>query len=110
MSQDSLLHSEACFAAQALVRLYLDLQEKHTAGVLREELQYDDVVATIELLVSQFSASMESLKVKPVFKRQQDNFDKILKVSVTQSFCIISELIIQSMVCRIRWVVKFSIP
>lgn len=30
---------------------------------------------------------MESLKVRPVFKRQQDNFDKILKVSESEAKC-----------------------
>ncbi|KAI1287985.1 Protein fem-1 -like protein C [Halotydeus destructor] len=91
INKDSLLHSEACFAAQALVRLYLDLQEKRASGLLREELQYDDVVGTIRLLVSQFRSSMDSLKVKPVFKRQQDNFDKILKV-LTHLFYVLNAI------------------
>lgn len=80
IEKDTLLHSESCFAAQALVRLLLDLQEKRTSGVMREELRYEDVVGTIELLVSQVSSTIEALKIRPVFKRQQENFDKILKV------------------------------
>ena len=78
--KDSLLHSEACFGAQALVRLYLDLHEKYSNGILREELRYQDVIETIRLLVEQFPSSMQYLSIRPVFKRQQDNFDKILKV------------------------------
>lgn len=69
------------FLFTALVRLYLDLHEKHTAGVLREELKYTDVIETIKLLISQFEFSVSALSIRPVFKRQQDNFDKILKVS-----------------------------
>lgn len=80
IQKDSLLHSESCFAAQALVRLYLDLHEKFMTGVLREELQYRDVIETIRLIIAQFPESMKNLSVRPVFKRQQDNFDKILKV------------------------------
>jgi len=78
----SFLHSKAWFGAQALVRLYLDLHEKHAAGVLREKLKYDDIVGTIKLLVNDFPASMNLLSVRRMFKRQQDNFDKILKVTL----------------------------
>lgn len=91
IQKDSLLHSEACFTAQALVRLYLDLLEKHNAGILHEKVQYSDIVATIELLASQFEDSMALLTIQPVFKRQQDNFDKILKV-VTHLFYILNTI------------------
>lgn len=84
--KDSLLHSESCFAAQALVRLFLDLMEKRDAsGVPSGELRFQDVVATIQLLVSQFTASIQALSIRPVYKRQQDNFDKILKVRIPPS-------------------------
>ncbi|CAG2172454.1 unnamed protein product, partial [Oppiella nova] len=89
IQKDSLLHSETCFAAQALVRLYLDLYEKYSNGVLREELKYEDVLETVKLLVEQFPNAMKLLKVRPVFKRQQDNFDKILKV-LTHLFYVLN--------------------
>ncbi|XP_054168730.1 protein fem-1 homolog C-like [Oppia nitens] len=89
IQKDSLLHSETCFAAQALVRLYLDLQEKHSNGVLREELKFDDVFHTVKLLVEEFPKAMRLLKVRPIFKRQQDNFDKILKV-LTHLFYVLN--------------------
>ena len=85
IAKDSILHSEACFSAQALVRLFLDLQEKKAAGVMREEVRHEDVVKTIQLLVNQLPPAIEALSIRPVFKRQQDNFDKILKVSVSHS-------------------------
>jgi len=91
VEKDTLLHSESCFAAQALVRLLLDLQEKRTSGVMREELRYEDVVGTIELLVNQVSSTIEALKIRPVFKRQQENFDKILKV-LTHLFYVLNTI------------------
>lgn len=82
IQKDSLLHSESCFAAQALVRLFLDLMDKKDAsGQPSGDLRFQDIVSTIQLLVSQFSLAIDALSVRPVFKRQQDNFDKILKVS-----------------------------
>ena len=98
--KDSLLHSESCFAAQALVRLFLDLLEKRTAGERHQHRmqqpvlhishisrgssdcpKFQDVIATAHLLVSQFPSAMRSLSVRPVYKRHQENFDKILRVS-----------------------------
>lgn len=89
IAKDTILHSEACFAAQALVRLFLDLQEKHAARLLREELQFTDVYSTVQLIFNQLPSAIEALSVRPVFKKQQDNFDKVLKVSVTVSFLFI---------------------
>ncbi|GBM56108.1 Protein fem-1 A [Araneus ventricosus] len=88
IQKDSLLHSEVCFAAQALVRLFLDLHEKHNAGLLREKIQFADVFDSIRLLVVRFKESQELLNIRPLFKRQQDNFDKILKV-VTHLFYVL---------------------
>lgn len=80
--KDSLLHSEVCFTAQALVRLFLDLLDKYSSGLLREDVHYDDIVSTIDLLVTEFPAALRLLEVRPVYKRQQDNFDRILGVLI----------------------------
>ncbi|XP_054712915.1 protein fem-1 homolog C-like [Uloborus diversus] len=80
IQKDTLLHTEACFSAQALVRLFLDLHEKHNNGTLRERIQFADVYESIRLLVSRFDESIELLNVRPVFKKQQEYFDKVLKV------------------------------
>lgn len=87
--KDSLLHSEVCFTAQALVRLFLDLLDKHNMGVLREEVHFDDVVATIDLMVKQFTTALELLEIQPVYKRQQDNFDRILGVLIHLFYILI---------------------
>lgn len=49
-------------------------------GYIREELRYEDIYDTTNLIVSQFESCKELLKVKPIFKKHYENFDKILKV------------------------------
>ncbi|KFM80845.1 Protein fem-1-like protein, partial [Stegodyphus mimosarum] len=80
IQKDSLLHGEVSFAAQALVGVFLDLHEKHNAGLLREQVQFTDVFESIKLLVYRFESSKCLLNARPIFKKHQDNFDKILKV------------------------------
>lgn len=73
-----MLYNETCFAARALVRIFLDLHEKHQVGLLTEPLNPRDVLSAIQLLVDNIDSSVELLNVQPVFKRHQDNFDRIL--------------------------------
>ena len=68
-----------CFNLQ--VRLFLDLNDKLGSGLIREELRYSDIYETIDLIVSQFDSCTQLLKVKPIFKKHYENFDKILKVN-----------------------------
>lgn len=89
--KDTLLHTESGVAAMALVRLYLDMYDKGKAGLLRDQLQLADVVHTTELLVARFAETAELLAVQPVFRRQLDNFDKILKV-LTHLFFVLHAL------------------
>lgn len=62
------------------VRLFLDLSDKHL-NYIREELQYSDVYETIEMIIKEFEACQKLLKIRPVFKKHMENFDKLLKVS-----------------------------
>lgn len=78
VEKDTLLYNETCFAARALVRIFLDLHEKHGRGLLRESLQLKDVVSSLHLLVDNMEQSLMLLRIKPVFRRHQDNFDRIL--------------------------------
>ncbi|KAH9528459.1 ankyrin repeat protein mann-cup [Dermatophagoides farinae] len=80
IQKDTLLHIEAAFAAHALIRLFLDLNDKLNIGLIRDELRYQDVYETIELIVGQLSSCKELLRIRPVFKKHQENFDKILKI------------------------------
>ncbi|XP_015911207.1 protein fem-1 homolog A [Parasteatoda tepidariorum] len=80
IQKDTLLHSEVCFAAQALVRLFLDLYEKNYSGVLREKVEFQDVVDSIRLVFSYFPEARRLIDAKPLYKRHLENFDKVLRV------------------------------
>lgn len=64
------------------MRLFLDLNDKAHNNLVKEGLQYQDIYDTIELIVNQLGACQELLKIRPVFKRHQENFDQTLKVFV----------------------------
>merc|ERR1712165_408401 len=55
VAKDSILFCDTSFTAEALVKLYLDLYEKHAEGLLVTSVQLEDVVSTIELLVKDLS-------------------------------------------------------
>lgn len=78
--KDSILFCDTCFTARALVKLYLDLHEKHSQGVLSMEVHIEDVVSTIELLVGDLPQCAELLKVAPHHKKQQESYDKVLRI------------------------------
>jgi hypothetical protein len=69
--RDTILYCDTCFTAQALVKLYLDLYEKHTEGVLNTTVQLEDVVSTIELLVRDLPECSRLLSIAPCFRKQQ---------------------------------------
>ena len=62
---------------QALVKLFLDLHEKHNVGLINAEVRMEDVTSTIELLVTNLSECSALLELQPQFKRQLDSFDKV---------------------------------
>ncbi|XP_012287674.1 protein fem-1 homolog CG6966 [Orussus abietinus] len=84
MEKDSILFTETCFTAQALVRLMIDLDTK-VLELVRDrnahcsEPRFCDVVAVFKLLTSQLMEAGELFQIRPVYKRQQDNYDCILK-------------------------------
>lgn len=80
VEKDSILYCDTCFTAQALVKLYLDLYEKNSKGILSTEVQLEDVVSTVELLVKDLPECVRLLQVAPRFRRQQDAYDKVLRI------------------------------
>ena len=57
----------------------LQLHKKNQVDqVVTEPLNPRDVIRVLQLLIDNLESSMELLNVRPVFKRQQDNFDEIL--------------------------------
>ncbi|XP_067007719.2 protein fem-1 homolog A [Anabrus simplex] len=83
VEKDTILYNDTCFTAQALARLYVDLNEK-SLEVLDSsrgdgEPKFEDVAATFELLGNELPAGRQLLEIRPVQKRQQESFDRILK-------------------------------
>jgi len=79
--KDSILFCDTCFTAQALVKLFLDLFQKSTVqGMISAEVNVEDVLATIELLARDLPRCAGLLSVAPQFKRQQDSYDKVLRI------------------------------
>lgn len=85
VEKDSILYSDTCFTAQALVRLFVDLNLKSLDimmnGGIRadEDPKFEDVHATFTLLANKISYCRQLLDIRPVYKRQQESFDRILK-------------------------------
>ena len=65
---------------QDLVELFLDLNEKHGAGLLTSAVRPEDVIHTIELLLSDLGNCSTLLEIAPVYKRQQESWDKVLQL------------------------------
>ena len=71
VAKDSILYCDTSFTAQALVKLYLDVYEKHTEGILNTNVQFSDVVSTVELLVRDSPECSRLLDIAPKFMKQQ---------------------------------------
>lgn len=62
VTKDSILYSDTCFTAQALVRLMLDFNEKHRCNEIVEstdEQRFDDVIAIFKLLTENISGKIK---------------------------------------------------
>ncbi|XP_043469378.1 protein fem-1 homolog C [Leptopilina heterotoma] len=83
VEKDSILFSDTCFTAQALVRLMVDLNEKivEIADRNREkqEPRFCDVVAIFKLLTENLPEARSLLEKRPVHKKQRESYDRILK-------------------------------
>merc|ERR1712200_196562 len=73
-------YADTCFTAQALVKLFLDLQEKNNTGVLADPVRTEDVIYTIELLIADLGLCSRLLQATPVFKVHQKSWDKALQI------------------------------
>lgn len=80
IAKDTILYCDTCFTAQALVKLFLDLQDKNASGILTNPVRVEDVIHTIELLLSDMQYCSSLLQITPIFKAQQASWDKALKI------------------------------
>jgi len=87
INKDSILYGDSCFTALALIRLYLDLDRNRdieremgaSPGQLQETLSIEDLMGTFDLLVSQLPDASKLVRVRPIFKRQQESYDRCLR-------------------------------
>lgn len=95
--RNTILHSDTVFLAQAIIRLMLNLNLRDNDFVHPEMLHHHDVMPTFEeaykvfqLLTKNIVEMKSLLQIRPIYKKQQDNFDKILKC-VTHSIYLMIE-------------------
>jgi hypothetical protein len=89
--KDSILFCDTCFTAQALVKLYLDLFHKQQLQQLQQHVRAEDVLSTVELLARDLPGCARLLRVAPTFKRQQDSYDKVLRI-ITHLLHLVTKL------------------
>lgn len=81
--KDSILASDTCFTAQALVRLFVDLNEKlllmHDADGEGKMPCFRDVAAVFRMLAMPLIETRPLLEIHPINKRQQESYDRILR-------------------------------
>lgn len=81
VEKDSILYSDTCFTAQALVRLMINYNEKYRPSLEedRTNQRFKDVVGTFKLLTDDLEEAKQLLTIRPVHRRQMESFDRILK-------------------------------
>ncbi|KAK4875083.1 hypothetical protein RN001_011505 [Aquatica leii] len=82
IEKDTILYSDTCFTAQALVRLMVDFNEKCKSNEISEcndEQRFEDVIAVYQLLVEDLKEARQLAMTRPWYKRQLEGFDRILK-------------------------------
>ena len=81
VKKDSILYCDTCFTGQALVRLFFNLHSKYVdERSIDHDVQIEDVLSTVELLVRDMPDSMAKLQVLPVYKRQQESYNRIMNI------------------------------
>ena len=96
VERNTILHSDTVFVTQAIVRLMLNLNLKDEEfipieGQGQSELpNFDEIYKVFELLTTDIAEAQHHLSIRPVYKKQQDNFDKMLKCITHLIYLMIS--------------------
>jgi len=80
IAKDTTLYCDTIFTAEVLVKLFLDLQQKNTAGVMAHPIRAEDVMSIMDLLLADMPYCSTLLQITPVFRTHQGSWDKMLKV------------------------------
>ncbi|ALC46268.1 m-cup [Drosophila busckii] len=98
----SILHFETCFAAQALVRLMLDLHTRNSSFMRSEPMRgrymhqdnllpkFEDVLGVFKTLALSAVEVEPLLRVRPVFRKQQENYDRAMRCLAHLIFLLIN--------------------
>lgn len=96
IERNTLLYSDTVFVTQAIVRLMLNLNMKD-ANFVQFEVQgqpelpsFEEVFKVFNLLTDDIAETKRLLSIRPIHKKQQDNFDKILKCITHLIFLLVS--------------------
>jgi hypothetical protein len=79
-----ILYSDTCFTAQALVRLFVDLNEKNLEtlenGKAEGEPRFEDVAATLQLLGKELATMRQLLEVGSTYSFVAEPFSVLVHV------------------------------
>ncbi|KAF5269721.1 hypothetical protein FQA39_LY08644 [Lamprigera yunnana] len=81
IEKDSILYSDTCLTAQALVRLLVDFNVKHKYDFPERSVEerFEDVITVYHLLMKDIKEARKLAIIKPSHRRQTEAFDRILK-------------------------------
>ncbi|CAG9858850.1 unnamed protein product [Phyllotreta striolata] len=80
IEKDSILYTDTGFSAQALLRLMMDYHVQSLMnGEQNIQRRFHDVVSVFNLMTDNIVEIRKLLTIRPVYKRQADFFDKMLK-------------------------------
>lgn len=78
--KDTILYTDTCFTALALIKLMVDFNEKSIQNNIDNAARrFHDIVETFKLLSSNLLETRELLMIHPQFKRQLDFFEKTVR-------------------------------
>uniref|UniRef100_A0A8D8JRE1 Protein fem-1 homolog C n=1 Tax=Culex pipiens TaxID=7175 RepID=A0A8D8JRE1_CULPI len=91
----SILYSDTCLTAQAIVRLMLDLLDKYVDVMSNEFVEqgmprFEDVYTVFQVLTANINEARQLLNIRPVHRKQQENFDRILKCLTHLMYLLLS--------------------
>lgn len=82
VERNTILHTDSVFVAQAITRLMLNLNLRDS-DFIHMDMQtiptFAEAYKIFQLLTTDIVEMKSLLRIRPVYKKQQDNFDKILK-------------------------------
>ncbi|KFB51997.1 AGAP004499-PA-like protein [Anopheles sinensis] len=91
----SILYSDTCLTAQALVRLMLDLidqcEEPVGLAFVEEGVpRFEDVYAVFSILTANIAEARQLISIRPVHRKQQENFDRVMKCLTHLIFLVLA--------------------